>query len=143
MKVYGVGYQGRTVEELRALAESLDAVIVDVRYSPLSRLPNWRIHSLRHTLPDYHHIQAFGNANYRNGGPIEIADYEAGKAEIKEIDRNVILMCVCKDPHICHRTVLLQKLSADGFETEELNKSKPSCGETSMRQIEMFPNGEE
>ena len=113
MKVYGIGYQGRTVEQLRALADELDAEIVDVRFTPLSRLNDWRIYSLRRTLPRYRHVKAFGNVNYKNGGPIQIAAYEAGKAEIAEMDCNVILMCACKDPRICHRTVLLERLAAE------------------------------
>jgi len=121
MKVYGIGYQGRTVEQLRALADELDAEIVDVRFTPLSRLNDWRIYSLRRTLPRYRHVKAFGNVNYKNGGPIQIAAYEAGKAEIAKMNCNVILMCACKDPRTCHRTVLLERLAADGFEVEELN----------------------
>ncbi|NIV38008.1 MAG: hypothetical protein GWN58_53920 [Anaerolineae bacterium] len=34
-------------------------------------------------------------------------------------------MCVCKDPAICHRTLIAGRLEMEGFETEELNVQKP------------------
>jgi len=120
-KVYTFGYGGRSVDELLELAEQLDAVIFDVRYSPRSRAPQWNRNQLEAIFGEsYCHVQAFGNANYR-GGPIQIVSYEAGKAAIEASERNVILMCVCKDVRSCHRTVIGERLRRDGFEVHELS----------------------
>ena len=120
-KVYTFGYGGRSVDELLELAEQLDAVIFDVRYSPRSRAPQWNRSHLQAVFGEsYRHLRDFGNVNYR-GGPIQIVDYEAGKAAIEACNRNVILMCVCKDVHTCHRTFLAQRLKQEGFEVHELS----------------------
>jgi hypothetical protein len=61
-------------------------------------------------------VQALGNRNYKNGGPIALADYEVGKQVIAEIlatGQSVILMCACKDVAICHRRTAAEQLAAD------------------------------
>ena len=122
MGVYGIGYSGRSVEDVAAIAKKLDAIIVDIRFNPMARAVPWRGYTLIKTLGDqYVQIKAFGNPNYKNGQPIAILDYESGKEQIEATGKNIILLCVCKDPHICHRTVILDQLAKDGFEARELN----------------------
>ena len=119
-KVYTFGYGGRNLADLLHLVWQLDAVVFDVRYSPRSRNPQWGRDRLKTALNQrYRHVREFGNVNYK-GGPIHIVDYEAGKQRIADSDRDVILMCVCKDPGICHRTTIARKLREDGFEVEEI-----------------------
>ncbi len=118
--VYGIGYSGRTLDEIRQLLEQLDAYLVDIRFVPNSRNPAFRQKALINALGDrYIHVQAFGNPNFRSGGPVEIADYDAGKAALEALDKPTLLMCMCKDPATCHRTVVLRHLAEDGFETQE------------------------
>jgi uncharacterized protein (DUF488 family) len=38
-QLYTLGYNGRLLYQLQALAEHLDAVVVDLRFSPRSRIP--------------------------------------------------------------------------------------------------------
>ena len=40
--IYTCGYTGRTPAGLRGLAVDHDALVVDIRYSPTSRVPHWR-----------------------------------------------------------------------------------------------------
>lgn len=104
-KLYTYGYSGRTPHELQTLAEQLQAVVVDTRFSPRSRIPAWTGGRLRKVLGDrYRHLLALGNRNYR-GGPVEFVDLATGVVEVGELlrQRPVILLCVCADVQRCHR----------------------------------------
>ncbi len=98
--IYTYGYGGKHPEELEKMVAELGATIFDVRFSPRSRNPAWSGKRLRERFGDrYQHAKAFGNANYKGGD---------------------ILICVCKDPTICHRTYIARKLVNEGFAVEEL-----------------------
>lgn len=119
-QIYTIGYTGRKPDQLKALAEQLDATVYDIRFSPRSRAPHWNRGRLEAMLGDrYMHIGELGNRNYK-AGPIEIADLDAGLARIQDHPRPVILMCACKDLAGCHRSVISKHLQALGLEVEEL-----------------------
>lgn len=104
-KLYTFGYSGRTPHELQTLTEQLDAVGVDIRFSPRSRLPDWSGGRLQTLLESrYHHLPALGNRNYKSG-PVEFVDLETGVVEVGQLLRQqpVILLCVCADVQRCHR----------------------------------------
>ncbi len=44
--IYTFGYTGKKPSDLKAEAERLDAVVVDIRFSPNSRVPHWRMTTL-------------------------------------------------------------------------------------------------
>ena len=124
-QVFTIGYSGRKPADIKLLAEELDATVFDVRFSPRSRVPHWTRKRLSELLGDrYCHVRALGNRNYR-GGPIELEDFPAGLALIQESDRTIILMCACKDPAICHRTTIAEKLRKVGMQVTELNPGRP------------------
>lgn len=110
--IYTTGYYGHQPEALKALADALDATVVDIRFMPASRVPGWRKQALQKLLGDrYLWVQAFGNIHYNDGQPIQIADMAAGvKALIKQGRRNYILLCGCRDAHTCHRSVVGEHL---------------------------------
>ena len=119
--IYGLGYSGRKLDDLVRLADELDALVVDVRFSPRSRNPEWSKKSLTSALgSSYHHLNDFGNRDFKGDG-IDIVNYERGKAWLETTRKNIILMCVCKNPTTCHRSTLLKRLADDGFEVQELN----------------------
>jgi uncharacterized protein (DUF488 family) len=119
-RVYTIGYSGRKPQHLLNLAERIDAVIYDIRFSPRSRVAMWNGKALGQAWGDrYRHVGTLGNKNYK-GGDIELVDYGAGKAAIAASPKPVLLMCVCHDPAICHRTFIARLLRGDGFEVEEL-----------------------
>ena len=104
-KLYTYGYSGRTPHELQTLAEQLEAVVADIRFSPRSRIPDWSGGRLQKLLGDrYRHLPALGNRNYR-GGPVEFVDLATGVVEVGELlrQRPVILLYVCADVQRCHR----------------------------------------
>jgi uncharacterized protein (DUF488 family) len=115
--LYTLGYSGWTPEAIQEEAQACNAVVCDIRYSPASRHPQWRQRQLSQLLgARYQHVQALGNRNYKNGGPIELADYDAGKQVIAEIlatGPSVILMCACKDLTTCHRLTAAERLATD------------------------------
>lgn len=119
--VYTLGYSGKTVAQLRAIVERLDAVLIDIRFSPASRMPQWSGKQLREQFGSrYLHLRAFGNAAYKTGG-IAIADYPGGIAALRDLDTSaVILMCACGNPVECHRTVVGGLLRADGYTVTEI-----------------------
>jgi uncharacterized protein (DUF488 family) len=139
-KVYTIGYSGRTPNELLEIVERLGAQLVDVRYSPASRMPQWSGLRLRQLFGErYTHLRQFGNVNYKNGGPIQLVDYASGKVYLDALDRPAVLMCVCSDPAICHRTTIANLLRADGFEVVEYGDAVPPSDAMSPNlQMELF-----
>ena len=118
-QAYGIGYHGRTLADIKRILQALDAVLVDIRFAPHSRNPEFRKAHLEAALGSrYVYLRAFGNRNYK-GGPVAIVDYEAGRAALEALDRPALLMCMCPDPAACHRTTVLQQLAADGFAAQE------------------------
>jgi uncharacterized protein (DUF488 family) len=121
--IYGIGYSGRTLDDIQRIINELDAYLVDIRFAPYSRNPTFRKANLEKALGErYIYLQALGNRNYQ-GGPIELVDYDAGKFTLETLDKPALLMCMCKNPATCHRTVVLRRLSQDGFNTQEWNEN--------------------
>jgi uncharacterized protein (DUF488 family) len=112
--LYTFGYSGKQPDELLALAEQLDAIVVDIRFSPRSRVPQWSGGRLARLLGDrYCHLPALGNRNYK-GGPIELVDLETGIAQVADLlaHQPVILLCVCGDVQHCHRRLAAEAIAA-------------------------------
>lgn len=112
--LYTFGYSGHQPEKLLALAEQLDAIVADIRFSPRSRVPHWNGGRLAKLLGGrYHHLPALGNRNYK-GGPVEIVDLEAGLAQVADLlaHQPVILLCVCAEVERCHRRLVAEAVIA-------------------------------
>jgi uncharacterized protein (DUF488 family) len=96
------------------LAEQVDALVVDIRFSPRSRIAHWSGGRLA-KLPGnrYYHLPALGNRNYK-GGPVDIVDLEGGMAQVAALlaRQPVILLCVCSDLHRCHRLLVAEAVAA-------------------------------
>lgn len=140
--IYTFGYQGRKPDVLRRLVFDLRGVIVDVRYNPYTTNREWSKNSLVERLGDaYLHLGDWGNRNYKMGGPIEIANFDRGLERLEAImlrGLNPILMCACRSPRECHRTVLADALRELGHEVKELDllltapRSPEDAGQTSL-----------
>lgn len=104
--LFTYGYSGGgSLADLQAYAAA-GAMILDVRLAPNSRVPQWRGGALAGVLGhDYAWCAKLGNVNYKTGGPIRIAEPEAGIAVLRGYleERAVVLLCACKDPFSCHR----------------------------------------
>jgi hypothetical protein len=106
-KVYTFGYSGSAHEDLQAFMVATGAMLVDIRYSPRSRHPDWDGEALRFFVgqENYMHIQALGNRNYNNGGPVALENVRARVEALRPIleRRSVILLCACNRLRLCHR----------------------------------------
>ena len=126
MRFYTAGYAGQSPEALNRIAGDLDAVVIDIRYNPVSRDPRWSFGALSAAVGvRYKHVPAWGNPNHHTGRTCAIADYIGGLSDMTTWSRlwlkeNAILLCGCSDPETCHRTLLAQKLAAAGHEVSEL-----------------------
>jgi len=113
-QLYTFGYSGPLPHELRALAEHLDAIVVDIRFSPRSRNPAWTAGRLTSLLGErYRRLSVLGNRNYK-GGPIEFVDLAEGVVKVGGLlrERPVILLCVCTDVERCHRLPAAEAIAA-------------------------------
>lgn len=106
-KVYTLGYSGSAHEDLQAFMGATGAMLVDIRFSPRSRRPDWDGDALRLLVgqENYMHLQALGNRNYTNGGPVALDNVRAGVEALRPIleRRSVILLCACSRLQQCHR----------------------------------------
>lgn len=122
------GYSGHTPDQLERVMQVLKASVVDIRMKAGSSIPGWNGWDLKKRLGwhRYRHIPEFGNVNYKGEGGIQIADFEKGfDTLIKERHQAVILICGCKSPDYCHRTVvagmLRQRVNLEYVKVEELD----------------------
>ena len=115
--IFTLGYSGWKLGDLKQQVEDLDAILVDCRHSPTSRHPQWSRKQMSAFFGErYLHVPGFGNLNYKNGGPVLLADYEAGKAIVVEHltqGHSLILMCVCDNVATCHRLTVADRLEED------------------------------
>ena len=112
--LYSFGYSGQAPETLYRELLRLEAVLVDVRYSPRSRVPAWSGLNLQRTFAGkYVHLREFGNANYNSGGKIQLFDAEAGISRVARLiqQHDVVLMCGCRARETCHRALVAAILS--------------------------------
>jgi len=119
MKLYTYGYGSsplvRTIDHLKGAGVRH---VVDVRYSPTSRDPDYRQKRLRNLLEyaglTYSHLQELGNVNYK-GGPVALSDPRSGIPKLQaliESEEGVCILCVCRRPEGCHRRTITDTLEA-------------------------------
>jgi hypothetical protein len=141
-KIYTAGYSGHTPEQLQSAAESLNAIVCDIRFSPRSRVPGWDGRALREMLDYgmyYRHVPEWGNINYK-GGEIKLLDAPRGLLKILRLleSHSVILLCGCREYSHCHRRVCAGLLRERGLETQELEWPENSVGVGRVKTISLW-----
>jgi uncharacterized protein (DUF488 family) len=118
--LYTFGYgKLKGPDDLAALidGERID-VVLDVRYVPTGRNPLWRPGLVAETIhkggiPEYIHVKALGNPDFRSGLPAtRVFNEEEGMGLLMDVlasGRNAALMCVCADTPHCHRRLIVAK----------------------------------
>lgn len=146
MTIYTLGYSGWKIEDVEAVLERLDAILVDVRMVPRSRWgPMWNSAVLAKRLGNrYTWLRQFGNRNYKGTfEQIEIADFPSGELRLRELigcapapssvegpvlskveGKAIILFCGCRDVNVCHRKVLADWL-AKSWGTDVVHLTRP------------------
>lgn len=103
---------------------ALDAVLVDVRFSPTGETLRWRQIYLKALLREkYHHVLQLGNRSFSEGNA-QIQNLGLGIKILVSFKTNGVLMCECADSKKCHRFVIARELQRKGFDTEELENWK-------------------
>jgi len=126
IKFYTTGFAGKDINDLKPILAALDAVLVDVRFSPSSEIMRWRQIYLKALLREkYHHLPQLGSRAFREG-KAQIQNLELGIKILVSFNTNAILMCECADPKKCHRIIIAQELRRKGFEAVELENWKSS-----------------
>lgn len=124
IKFYTTGFSGRDINDLKPMLDALDAVLVDVRFSPTSEIMRWRQVYLKTLLREkYHHLPQLGNRAFREGG-VSIQNLDLGIKVLISFNSNAVLMCGCADLKTCHRHTIAQELRRKGYEAEELKSWK-------------------
>ena len=124
IKFYTTSYAGKDINDLKPMLDALDAVLVDVRFSPTSELMRWRQIYLKALLREkYHHVPQLGNRAFREG-KTQIQNLDLGIKILVSFNSNAVLLCGCEDVKECHRLVIAEELRRMGFEAEELEHWK-------------------
>jgi hypothetical protein len=123
--IYTWGYTGASTDDIKDYTTSLGALVVDIRFSPHSRVLRWTSEALRALLGsrNYTWVKALGNENYNRPGPVRLHHPQVTIAGMGHTlrQRPVILLCACADWHICHRAEAANYLAdALGVKVEHL-----------------------
>jgi hypothetical protein len=112
--IYVTGYSRHSLADLAAIAEHLDAYVVDVRWTPWSRRPEWQQQAMGRALRSrYVHIKTWGNPNHGTDRPIIIDDFWGGWEIVKSLAKPVILLCWCPVFSECHRSHLAERITSN------------------------------
>lgn len=153
MIIYLAGYESHCPKSLLEHAERLNALILDIRLSPYSRHPRWRWKQMSQVFGErYDWVNDWGNRRYRQGPPIEIANWEEGLRLFKKLTQergfeNTILLCACRAETECHRAIIGKRLRDEGYTVKSLvwlkpTKTKPAK-ETPNRTLSLLEMGSE
>ncbi len=150
MTIYTLGYSGWKIDDIRATMDRLDAVLVDVRMVPRSRVPQWSCYSLSREFGHrYAWVRELGNENYKGTfEQIQIANFPAGEKRLRELlalsnveglalspaegasgSKAIILLCGCKDVTQCHRKLLAERL-AEAWSADVVHLTPPAKQES-------------
>jgi uncharacterized protein (DUF488 family) len=135
MRIFTIGYEGTTVPEFTAALQKASVErVIDVRALPLSRRPGFSKSALKAALDEagieYLHLKALGTpadgpAAARAGRHSDLRRIYAGQLELPEAiaqsalmlelarEKPSALLCMERDPAICHRTLLLDAVASD------------------------------
>ena len=139
MHVFTIGYEGSTQAELVAVLKAANvALLADVRAVPLSRRPGFSKNilagGLREAGIDYVGLKALGTPPEgreaaRRGNHAGLAEVYAGQLELPEAivqgarlqemarERPTALLCFERDPHGCHRSLLVDAIMPEATVT--------------------------
>lgn len=127
--LYTIGYTAGIDADLLARAVVGEGMmLVDTRFSPRSRNPQWNKSRLQETMGEhYRWVQEVGNVNYKGEGEIELLSPSMGiPIVIRLLEQSpVILMCGCWNVHECHRKTVAEMVAeACGCEVMHIGKKE-------------------
>lgn len=110
--LYTIGYGGWKPNEFATTIRDMKpcgGMLVDIRFNPYSKTFVWTSEGLKNLVgkDNYFHLKALGNKSYGTG-KITLVDPPAAYSPLMSIifsGKSIILMCGCRYPNGCHRTV--------------------------------------
>lgn len=117
------GYARANFSSFATRVRDMQAVVIDIRFSPWSSMKEWRGEEMQRALGEqYLHVKALGNKNYneRERG-IEIVNLNAGIDQALMIERPVVLFCGCPLYRDCHRRLVAEAITERGCFVQEWN----------------------
>lgn len=114
--VYPIGYSSRyAMQRIDELMQQPNMLLVDTRYYPTSRLPQWRKQTLQCVYKDrYRWAGAYlGNVNVNTGLPIQLANSGPGIRQLCRYVQDgyqIIILCQCPIYEQCHRRLVIDLL---------------------------------
>src|SRR5262245_18465595 len=136
--VYAVGYSARGAQDrVDELLSGSNALLIDTRFSPYSKMPQWSVTSLKERYDNKYRwaVKCLGNDNYK-GAPIMIANPAVG---IRGLDQylcegyDLVLLCKCSQYETCHVSHIVNLLLKKTPDLEIVHQSSlvlcAVCGE--------------
>jgi uncharacterized protein (DUF488 family) len=122
--IYTTGFAGKDFTLLPDLLDYLDAVLIDIRFNPtVGKQIEWSRNYLRLLLKDrYIHVPHLGNRLSKESGKHSIQNLSLGVRIITEMRADLLLMCECPKIETCHRLIISQNLTKQGFTTQEISE---------------------
>ena len=119
-KIFTTGYTGKSINDLRPMLEASDAILIDIRFAPYSRIMHWQKVYLKALLGNlYRHNPNLGNRTYKEN-KVTIQNLQLGLETVLSLNENAVLMCACDKAEDCHRRLIIEELDERGIENEEL-----------------------
>ena len=135
MTIFTIGYEGTTMDAFIAALQSAGVEqVIDVRALPLSRRPGFSKNGLAATLAEhgigYVYLKALGTpkpgrdaakkGDWRTmeriyAGQLVLPEAQAAAAKMRDLaaEKPTALLCFEREPHHCHRTMLLREEGDD------------------------------
>jgi rhodanese-related sulfurtransferase len=115
LNVYPCGYSIHSAKIATLMAEDPSLLLIDIRKTPDSQMAAWK---RGHLIEAYEYRygwfgETLGNLNYKNGGPITLANPVRGIASLVDLlqqGHNLLLLCGCAHYQTCHRRVVAELL---------------------------------
>lgn len=114
--IYTVGTEGLAPADLARWATATgEPAMLDIRWSPWSRRPEWNMPALLATMPQYLWLgRVLGNREYKENR-IELADPERGVRIASRVlqRRSIVLLCHCASHWSCHRAEAAELIATE------------------------------
>lgn len=118
MNIYPCGYAVHEARIAQLMQEQSRLIMIDTRLKPWSKKPAWRAEALKAAYGERYRWAGkyLGNLNYKNGGPIRLADPAAGLLGLRhwlQHGYDLLLLCGCADYTRCHLKTIVEALQAE------------------------------
>lgn len=127
-KIYSTGYANKDINDLKPLLETLEAVLVDIRFTPISEVMHWRQPYLKLLLGNrYLHSVNLGERRFRDDAAVGIQNLKLGVETLLRLGKNAIIFCACEKQEDCHRRIIADELKKYYIEVAEISNWKSAA----------------